>query len=52
MSHKMLRSFIVKVSILGYFPIYFLYIYIYIYIYIITLAIDIRYTNYLPICTI
>ena len=32
MSHKMLRSFIVKVSVLGYFPLY-IYIYIYIYIY-------------------
>ena len=30
MSHKMLRPFIVKVSVLGYFP---LYIYIYIYSY-------------------
>ena len=25
MSHKMLRSFIVKVSVLGYFPLYDLY---------------------------
>ena len=32
MSHKMLRQFIVKVSVLGYFPLY-IYIYIYIYIY-------------------
>ena len=28
MSHKMLRPFIVKLSVLGYFPIY-IYIYIY-----------------------
>ena len=25
MSHKMLRPFIVKVSVLGYFPLYFVY---------------------------
>ena len=34
MSHKKLRSFIVKVSVLGYFPLSGSYIYIYIYIYI------------------
>ena len=33
MSHKMLRPFIVKVSVLGYFTIPLIYIYIYIYIY-------------------
>ena len=38
MSHKKLRPFIVKVSVLGYFPLYHpsimnIYIYIYIYIY-------------------
>ena len=34
MSHKMLRPFIVKVSVLGYFPLYINYFNIYIYIYI------------------
>ena len=44
MSHKILRPFIVKVSVLGYFPLYNLYIvyiYIYIYIYICIISLNI-----------
>ena len=33
MSHKMLRPFIVKVSVLGYFPLYKLYFYKYLIIF-------------------
>ena len=35
MSHKMLRPFIVKVSVLGYFPLY-IYIYIYCNMFVLT----------------
>ena len=34
MSHKLLKPFIVKVSVLGYFTLY-IYIYIYIYLYVV-----------------
>ena len=49
MSHTILRPFIVKVSVVGYFP---LYIYIYIYIYILMYILCIPYISALYIIII